>query len=125
MLQNWKEEFSDNIYVIDHNKRILAAIESARVLEEEHEVQTKLGDVWEPIENDSNFQTQNSCVPKAFYGEIEIPMVVHEMTMHSLEESITTQNMTTSSLVEIISNDKEYDKALDDGPSNPPNFEME
>ena len=44
------------------------------------------------------------------------------MTMHSLEESITSQNMLTSSIVEITNNDKEYDKALDDGPSNPPNL---
>jgi len=81
--------------------------------------------VWEPLETDSNFQTQNSIVPKAFCEEIETKMVVHEMTMHSLEESITTQNMPTSSIVEIIINDKEYDKALDDGPSNPPNFEID
>ena len=80
--------------------------------------------MWEPLETDSNFQIQNSCVPKTSYEEIEIPIVVHEMTMHSLEESITTQNMPTSSIVEIINNDKEYNKALDDGPSNPPNFEI-
>ena len=56
----------------------------------------------------------------------ELPMVVHEMTMHSLEKSNNApQNMPTSSIVEIINNDKEYDKALDDGPSNPPNFKID
>ena len=71
MLQICKEEFSNNIYVIDHNKRILTAIESARVLNEEHVVQSKLGDVWEPLKDDSNSQIKNSCVPLVFYEEIE------------------------------------------------------
>ena len=33
--------------------------------------------------------------------------------------------MPTSSIVEIINNDKEYDKALVDGPNNPPNFKID
>ena len=81
--------------------------------------------MWEPLKDDSNSQIKNSCVPLVFYEETERKMVVHEITVHSLEESITTQNMPTSSMVEIINNDKEYDKVLDDGPSNPPNFEID
>ena len=124
ILQICINEFSDNAYVINYNERILAAIEGTKILEEEHVVQSKLGDVWEPLKHDSNSQIKNSCVPWVSCEEIETKMVVHEMTMHSLEESITTQNMPTSSIVEIINNDKEYDKALDDGPNNPPNFEI-
>ena len=49
ILQICINEFSDNEYVINYNERILAAIESARILEKEHVVQSKLGDVWEPL----------------------------------------------------------------------------
>ena len=81
--------------------------------------------MWEPLKDDSNFQTQNSNVPLVFYEEIERKMIVHEITMHSLEQSITTQIMPTSSIADIIKDNKDYDKALDDGPSNPPNFEID
>ena len=44
-------------------------------------------------------------------------MIVHEKNMHSLEESNNApQNMPTKSIVEIINNSKDYDKALDDPP---------
>jgi len=57
--------------------------------------------------------------------EIETPVVVHEMTMHSLEESNNSpQNMPTSSIAKIIDNIKEYGNALDDGPNNPPLLEI-
>ena len=98
ILQICINEFSDNAYVINYNRN-LAAIESTKVLEEEHVVQPKLGDLWEPLKNDSNSQTKNSSAPLVSYEENERQMVVHEMTMHSLEESITTQNMPTSSIV--------------------------
>ena len=45
ILQIYINEFSDNEYVINYNERILAAIESTKVLKEEHIVQPKLGDL--------------------------------------------------------------------------------
>ena len=63
ILQICINDFSDNEYVINYNERILAVIEGTKILEEEHVVQSKLGDVWKPLKDDSNSQTKNSCVP--------------------------------------------------------------
>ena len=71
ILQICIDEFSDNAYVINYNKRNLAAIEGTKILEEEHVVQPKLGDLWEPLENDNKSQTQNSSVPCVSCEEIE------------------------------------------------------
>jgi hypothetical protein len=80
LLQLCIEEFSDNAYVIKYKERTLAAMESTNILQEENDenisfeeevceeeskediVQPKLGDVWEPLKDDSNTQTQNSFV---------------------------------------------------------------
>ena len=46
ILQVCINEFSDNAYVINYNKINLAAIEGTKILEGEHVVQPKLGDLW-------------------------------------------------------------------------------
>jgi hypothetical protein len=68
---------SDNVYVIEYKERTLAAMESTNILQEENDenismeevyeeekeenmAQPKLGDVLEPLDDDSNTQTQNS-----------------------------------------------------------------
>ena len=70
ILQICINEFSDNAYVINYNERNLAAIEGNNVLEEEHVVQSKLGELWEPLKDDSKSQTKNSSVPLVSYEEI-------------------------------------------------------
>jgi hypothetical protein len=54
----------DNVYVVDYNKRVMAACESTSLLhKEENEeaiVVPKLGDVLEPPKDDNDTQTQNS-----------------------------------------------------------------
>jgi hypothetical protein len=61
-----------NVYVVDYNKRVMAARESTSLLhEEENEeaiVPPKLGDVLKPPKDDSNTQTLNSiAIYKAPY----------------------------------------------------------
>jgi hypothetical protein len=65
---------SDNAYVIESIERTLATMESTNILQEGNDgnismeeevcemVQPKLGDVLEPLKDDSNTQTQNSIV---------------------------------------------------------------
>jgi ERCC4-related helicase len=80
ILQIFINKFSDNAYVIKYKERTLAAMESTNVLHEEDDEnismeeevcgkekeeymdQPKLGDVLEPLKDDSNTQTQNSIV---------------------------------------------------------------
>ena len=84
--------------------------------------------MWEPLKNDGNSQAKNSSVPCVSYEEIERQMVVHEMTMHSIEESHNAPlNIPASSTTKIINDKEEYDDALDDGPilpKNPPCLEI-
>jgi hypothetical protein len=73
ILQICINEFSDNAYVIKYKERILAAMESNNILQEQDDknismekekeedmAQPKLGDVLEPLGDDSNTQTQNT-----------------------------------------------------------------
>jgi hypothetical protein len=72
ILQYCINNFMDNVYVVDYNKRIMAARESTSLLHnEENEeaiVPPKHGDVLEPLKDDSKTQTQNSiAIYKAPY----------------------------------------------------------
>jgi hypothetical protein len=64
ILQYCITNFMDNVYVVDYNKRVIAARESIILLhKEENEeaiVPPKLGDVLEPPKDDSDTQTQDS-----------------------------------------------------------------
>jgi hypothetical protein len=64
ILQYCITNFMGNVYVVDYNKRVMAACESASLLHKEDNeeaiVPPKLGDVFEPPKDDSNTQTQNS-----------------------------------------------------------------
>jgi hypothetical protein len=78
ILQYCITNFMDNVYVVDCNKRVMAARESTILLhKEENEeamVPSKFGDVLEPLKDDSNTQTQNSIAiyeaPYTFYEGI-------------------------------------------------------
>jgi hypothetical protein len=116
----------DNVYVVDYNKRVMAACENDSLLhKEENEeaiVPPKLRDVFEPPKDDSNTQTQNSI---AIY---EAPYTFCERIQNLDNPSYYVPLMASNATSEII--DKKgcclnmlYDTALDDGPmliDNPP-----
>ena len=61
ILQICINEFSDNAYVINYNKRKLADIEGTKVLEEEHVVQPKLGDAHASHRRIQQYTSKYAC----------------------------------------------------------------
>jgi hypothetical protein len=127
ILQYCITNFMDNVYVVDNNKRVMAARESTSLLhKEENEeaiVPPNLGDVLELPKDDSNTQTQNSI---AIY---ESPYTSCEGIRNHDNPSYFDAPLLASNATSEIINDKEcclymlYDNALDDGPrliDNPP-----
>jgi hypothetical protein len=119
ILQYCISNFMDNIYVVDYNKRVIVAHESTSLLHEEVNeeaiVSPKLGDVLEPLNDDSNAQTQNSI---AIY---EAPYTFCEEIRNLDNPSYFDAPLLASNDTSEIIDDKEccldmlYDIALDDG----------
>jgi hypothetical protein len=140
ILQICINEFSDNAYVIEYKERTLSCMGSTNLLEDENDenismeeevcekekeedmAQPKLGDVLEPLDDDSNTQTQNSI------AIFENPYTFCEGIRNHDNPSYYVPLMASNATSEIIDKkecclDMLYDTALDDGPmliDNPP-----
>jgi hypothetical protein len=119
ILQYCITKFMDNVYVVDYNKRGMAAQESASLLHnEENEeviVPPKLGDILEPLKDDSNTQTQNSiAIYENLYTSYEGN---HNLDNPSYYDAPLMASNATSKIIdeEEYCFDMLYDTTIDDG----------